>query len=142
MRLNLRTCNFPTHLTHLTHTPPHAPPHNPLLTHPHTHTYTPHTTPSSHTHTRTPTHHTLLPTHRQAPGAPRGRSDHRGQFKKQSSFVRPGTVPKSTSHVISWFNKSEAPKGIGRERDGSFSIWFHGKCLVSHTIGTVTEVAV
>ena len=119
------TCTFHTHPHYTPHTPthphmhlPHTPPLHPTYTHPPTHA--PSTPPLHPTYTHPPTH-----TYRQAPGAPRGRG---GQFRKQSSFVRPGTVPKSTSHVISWFNKNEAPKGVGRERDGSFSIWFHGKC--------------
>ena len=59
--------------------------------------------------------------YRQAPPPPR-------PFKKQSSFVKPGTVPKSSAHVTSWFNDNEAPKGTGKEKDGSISVWFHGEC--------------
>ena len=43
-----------------------------------------------------------------------------------ASFVSSDTTPKSAAHVVDWFRDIEAPKGVGRERDGSISIWFHG----------------
>lgn len=46
--------------------------------------------------------------------------------KKRASIVLPGTQPKSLSHARRWFRETEAPKGVGREKDGSVSVWFHG----------------
>lgn len=46
---------------------------------------------------------------------------------RMASFVSSDTTPKSAAHVVDWFRDIEAPKGVGRERDGSISIWFHGK---------------
>ncbi|XP_011403562.1 PREDICTED: SH2 domain-containing protein 4B-like [Amphimedon queenslandica] len=43
-----------------------------------------------------------------------------------SSFVAKDTKPKSIDHAIKWFREQEAPKGVGRESDGSISLWFHG----------------
>ena len=45
-----------------------------------------------------------------------------------SSFAAPGTAPISPAHAIRWFREVEAPKGVGREKDGSISPWFHGLC--------------
>lgn len=46
---------------------------------------------------------------------------------KRSSRVQPDTQPKSIEHAISWFKDYEAPKAVGKELDGSISLWFHGK---------------
>lgn len=46
---------------------------------------------------------------------------------KKSSRPSPGTHPKSMSHTVSWFKEFEAPKGVGRELDGTISLWFHGE---------------
>lgn len=46
---------------------------------------------------------------------------------KMTSFVQEDSTPKSSAHVVNWFKKIEAPKGVGKESDGSISIWFHGK---------------
>ena len=43
-----------------------------------------------------------------------------------TSFVQIDSTPKSAAHVVSWFKNAEAPKGVGKESDGSISIWFHG----------------
>ena len=49
----------------------------------------------------------------------------------------PDTEPKSMEHAISWFKQYEVPRGVGMERDGSMSLWFHGKLvrvvLTEHT---------
>lgn len=45
---------------------------------------------------------------------------------KKSSLPGPGTHPKTLSHVITWFKDFEVPKGVGRELDGTISLWFHG----------------
>ena len=43
-----------------------------------------------------------------------------------ASFVEKDTKPKSMDHAIRWFQEQEVPKGVGRELDGSISLWFHG----------------
>lgn len=48
-----------------------------------------------------------------------------------SSFVARDTKPKSIDHAIQWFREQEAPKGVGRESDGSISLWFHGTTLIA-----------
>lgn len=45
---------------------------------------------------------------------------------RYASFVSKGTKPKTIQHAIEWFQETEAPKGVGREPDGSISLWFHG----------------
>lgn len=49
---------------------------------------------------------------------------------RRSSVVLPGTRPKTQDHVVTWFRESEAPRGRCRERDGSISLWFHGRTAV------------
>ncbi len=44
-----------------------------------------------------------------------------------TSFVEKDSTPKTPAHVVNWFKTTEAPKGVGKERDGSISVWFHGK---------------
>lgn len=39
----------------------------------------------------------------------------------------PGTQPRTTAHAVRWFREHEAPKGMGKEKDGSISVWFHGE---------------
>ena len=46
---------------------------------------------------------------------------------KRSSRVMPNTEPRSMDHAVTWFKEYEAPRGVGRERDGSVSLWFHGE---------------
>ena len=46
---------------------------------------------------------------------------------RQSSIVLPGTRPKTPTHVVAWFRETEAPRGHCRERDGTISLWFHGR---------------
>lgn len=48
---------------------------------------------------------------------------------RKTSVIQPGTKPKSFSKVVNWFRENEAPRGVGKERDGSISIWFHGEKL-------------
>ena len=55
--------------------------------------------------------------------APRGKGK---IMLRWSSFVAKDTKPKSIDHAIKWFREQEAPKGVGRESDGSISLWFHG----------------
>ena len=45
---------------------------------------------------------------------------------KMSSFVEKDSVPKLAVNVVRWFNTVEAPKGVGKECDGTISVWFHG----------------
>ena len=61
---------------------------------------------------------TLLIPSRPAPPRP---------LMKRSSFADPGTQPKTPGHVVKWFQDAEAPRGVGMEKDGSISIWFHGQ---------------
>lgn len=35
--------------------------------------------------------------------------------------------------MTKWFNDNEAPKGVGKEKDGSISIWFHGECRLDQS---------
>ena len=50
------------------------------------------------------------------------------QMFRQTSFVQPGdTRPKSMSHAIRWFKEYEIPKGVGKDKDGCISLWFHGE---------------
>lgn len=57
-----------------------------------------------------------------------------------TSFVQRDSTPKTAQHVVRWFNDVEAPKGVGKERDGSISVWFHGEDLMMHgTIHFVKE---
>ena len=46
---------------------------------------------------------------------------------KKSTLPSKDTQPTSMSHAIAWFKNFEVPKGIGRELDGTISLWFHGK---------------
>ncbi len=46
---------------------------------------------------------------------------------KMTSFVEADSTPKSATHVVRWFKNVESPKGVGKEIDGSISVWFHGK---------------
>jgi len=46
---------------------------------------------------------------------------------KMSSFIQRDSVPKSALHVVRWFSTEEARKGVGKESDGTISVWFHGK---------------
>ncbi len=46
-----------------------------------------------------------------------------------TSFVQLDSAPKSAEHALKWFNTVEAPKGVGKERDGTISVWFHGMLL-------------
>lgn len=46
---------------------------------------------------------------------------------RRSSFAQEDSAPKSAVHALKWFNTVEAPKGVGKERDGTISVWFHGK---------------
>lgn len=49
------------------------------------------------------------------------------QMFRQTSFVQPGdTRPKSMYHAIRWFKEYEIPKGVGKDKDGCISLWFHG----------------
>ena len=50
------------------------------------------------------------------------------QKRIMSSFAIPGTAPSTPADAIRWFREVEAPKGVGREKDGSISPWFHGLC--------------
>lgn len=61
--------------------------------------------------------------HRPAPAPPGPRSK---KLLKMSSFVQIDSTPKSADHVVAWFKEIEGPKGVGKEADGSISIWFHG----------------
>ena len=46
---------------------------------------------------------------------------------RKSSVLQPGTAPKTFTNVVRWFQENEAPRGVGKEKDGSISVWFHGK---------------
>lgn len=63
---------------------------------------------------------------RRAPPPPRKK------LLKMTSFVQIDSTPKSAAHVVKWFKNIEAPKGVGKESDGSISVWFHGE--VAHLI--------
>lgn len=45
---------------------------------------------------------------------------------KYASFVAKDTKPKTIDHAVKWFQENEVPKGVGKEGDGSISLWFHG----------------
>ena len=59
----------------------------------------------------------------------------RGSFRGRSNAIRikkpslptPGTQPMNVSNIVTWFKDFEVPKGVGRELDGTISLWFHGK---------------
>lgn len=65
----------------------------------------------------------VISMHRPAPAPPGPRSK---KLLKMSSFVEIDSTPRSADHVVAWFKEVEAPKGVGKETDGSISIWFHG----------------
>ena len=46
---------------------------------------------------------------------------------RKTSTVQAGTKPKTLSNVVRWFLENEAPRGVGKESNGSVSIWFHGE---------------
>ena len=46
---------------------------------------------------------------------------------RKVSTIQPGTAPKTFMNVVRWFQENEAPKGVGKEKDGSISVWFHGE---------------
>ena len=64
----------------------------------------------------------ILLTCRKAPQPPSSRP-----IMRKSSVLLPGTTPKTFVNVVRWFKESEAPRGVGKEKDGSISVWFHGK---------------
>ena len=46
-------------------------------------------------------------------------------------MIQPGTAPKTFKNVVRWFQENEAPRGVGKEEDGSISVWFHGKTRIT-----------
>ena len=62
---------------------------------------------------------------------------------RKTSTVQAGTKPKTLSNVVRWFLENEAPKGVGKESDGSISIWFHGErklMIIANTTATYINV--
>lgn len=51
----------------------------------------------------------------------------RKKLLKMTSFVQIDSTPRSAAFVVRWFNSIESPKGMGKESDGTISVWFHGK---------------
>jgi hypothetical protein len=56
-----------------------------------------------------------------------GRTNPSKPLVRRSSIFEPGTRPKTLDHVVTWFRVREAPRGHCRERDGTISLWFHGR---------------
>lgn len=57
----------------------------------------------------------------------------RKKLLKMTSFVQIDSTPRSAAFVVRWFNSIESPKGMGKESDGTISVWFHGRlsdCVV------------